>query len=103
MRLEMRIKLILAIAVGLLFCSLATLEFPELVTLSDNTSNDFSLVLLGSRPAVSIKKKQTLPPQKNATSQVTRPAQKPIFRDFDFAVGLQSPNDFLRLFCIQRT
>jgi hypothetical protein len=46
MRLEMRIKLILAIAVGLLFCSLATLEFPELLTLSDSTSNDFSLVLL---------------------------------------------------------
>ena len=46
MRLEIRIKLIPAIAVGLLFCSLATLEFPELLTLSDNTSNDFSLVLL---------------------------------------------------------
>jgi len=41
--LEMRAKLILVTLVGLLFCSLATLETTELLKLADDASNDFSL------------------------------------------------------------
>jgi len=41
--LEMRAKLILVTLVGLLFCSLATLETTELLKLADDISNDFSL------------------------------------------------------------
>ena len=37
----MRAKVIFATLVGLLFCSLATLEITELANLSDDTSNDF--------------------------------------------------------------
>lgn len=40
----MRIRLSLAIVVGLLFCTLAALELPELIRLADDTSNDFSLL-----------------------------------------------------------
>ncbi len=40
----MRAKTILAIIVGMLFCSLLALEIPELLNLTDDTSNDFSLV-----------------------------------------------------------
>jgi hypothetical protein len=40
----MRIRLTLAIVVGLLFCTLAALELPELINLTDDTSNDFSLL-----------------------------------------------------------
>jgi len=39
----MRAKFILVTLVGLLFCSLATLETTELLKLADDTSNDFSL------------------------------------------------------------
>jgi hypothetical protein len=39
----MRAKLILVTLVGLLFCSLATLEATELLKLADDISNDFSL------------------------------------------------------------
>ena len=37
----MRIKLTLAIVVGLLFCALVIREIPELINLVDDTSNDF--------------------------------------------------------------
>jgi hypothetical protein len=40
----MRIRLSVAIVVGLLFCTLAALELPELISLTDDTSNDFSLL-----------------------------------------------------------
>lgn len=38
----MRIRLILAVLLGLLFRSLASLEATELARLADDTSNDFS-------------------------------------------------------------
>jgi len=41
----MGVRFIVAIIVGLLFCTLATLEFPELLNLSDDTSNDYSLAI----------------------------------------------------------
>ena len=44
----MRAKLILATLVGLLLCSLATLEITELSRLADDTSNDFSLLHSGA-------------------------------------------------------
>jgi hypothetical protein len=40
-----RIRICFAVVVGLLFCTLATLELPELVNLSDDTSNDYSLTV----------------------------------------------------------
>jgi hypothetical protein len=40
---EMRAKLILVTLVGLLLCSLATLEITEFARLADDTSHDFSL------------------------------------------------------------
>jgi hypothetical protein len=38
----MRLKVIFFVVVGLLLCSLATLETPEFLKLADDTSNDFS-------------------------------------------------------------
>lgn len=40
----MRAKAVFAIIAGLLFCTLATLEFPEFLRLVDDTSNDYSLI-----------------------------------------------------------
>lgn len=99
----MSIKLALAMAVGLLLCSLATLEFPELVTLSDNTSNDFSLQVLGGGRAIAVQKNQTPRPERSAIPEVARLLHSATPRVFDFSLSLQSTNDLLRLLCIQRT
>ena len=45
----MRIRVSFAMVVGLLFCTLATLELPELLNLTDNTSNDYSLTVFQHR------------------------------------------------------
>jgi hypothetical protein len=39
-----RAKLIFAILAGILFCTVSTLEVPELLRLADDTSNDFPVV-----------------------------------------------------------
>ena len=49
----LRIKLPFAIVVGLLFCTLATMELPELINLVDDTSNDFSLIVFVKNAATS--------------------------------------------------
>ena len=41
----MRTPIKIAMVVVVLLCTLATLEFPELVNLTDDTSNDFSLTV----------------------------------------------------------
>jgi hypothetical protein len=37
-------KLLLTLVISLILCGIATAEFPELLSLSDNTSNDFAIV-----------------------------------------------------------
>ena len=56
----MRIKLTLSIVLGLLFCALVVTEFPELINLIDNTSNDFSLVVF-AKDAVTVVEIEMLP------------------------------------------
>src|SRR5271170_4173205 len=51
---EMRSKLFFFVVVGLLFCSLATLETTEFLTLTDDTSNDFSLLHVETNPSSAI-------------------------------------------------
>jgi hypothetical protein len=41
---RLRSNFMFAVLVGLLFCSLATLETTELLRLTDDTSNDFSIL-----------------------------------------------------------
>lgn len=100
---EVRIKLIFGLAVVLLFCSLATLEFPELITLSDNTSNDFSVEVFGVSGIAPVAAKTTAPPQQ---ALISEPLLS-FFDDTDGHLGLASDSlhekDCLRLFCIQRT
>jgi hypothetical protein len=52
----MRIRLIVATIAGLLFCTLAALEFPELVNLTDDTSNDYSLAIFPRSEGAAVQK-----------------------------------------------
>jgi hypothetical protein len=91
--------------VALLFCALAVVEFPELVSLKDDTSNDFTLLV--SRQDVS------------SASNTIKPAQTPVaipVREVSLRAPISnllalsfpdtlshSPVDYLHLLCVHRT
>jgi hypothetical protein len=96
----MRLKLIVAIVVSLLLCTLATLELPELINLTDDTSNDFSLVVFVENTAVAVKD-QMVHLERHpvlAGIQCRRPA--PGFRSHSL---VRSSDNMLHSLCIQRT
>jgi hypothetical protein len=95
-----RTKLTLGMAVGLLFCTLAMLEMPEFLTLTDNTSNDFSLVTSQEDPAAVVQSQAPLV-SASSTPGVTRPRTPSIrIRPLN-----QPPtvDDLLHSLCVQRT
>lgn len=51
----MRTKIIVATLAGMLFCALSTMEFPELLRLANDTSNDFSVTTLQHGPPAATK------------------------------------------------
>lgn len=95
----MRTRFILVAFVSLLFCSLCTLETPELVKLADDTSNDFSIL---------IHRQETTEPVCNpvpiAPLKVSRP--RPVLDFAPVHLRLVSSShfapDFLHFLCIQR-
>jgi len=95
----MRATLILATLVGLLFCSLATLETTELLKLADDISNDFSLPHSGQESAsAAIRESCELQPRVVAT---THRCEWP--RVFRHTAGSSHPaKDFLHFLCIIR-
>jgi hypothetical protein len=46
-----RHRFCLALVICLLFCCLSSIEFPEFVNLTDDTSNDFTLVVSAHTPS----------------------------------------------------
>ena len=93
-------KLILAVLVGLLFCTLATLETTELLNLADDTSNDFSLIGTQQQASlVAISESGALEPRVVPTTlgcERPRVPRRP--------AGSSYPaNDFLDFLCIMRT
>lgn len=99
----MRNRLTLLTVVGLLLCSLSTIELPELVNLIDNTSNDYSLVVFGKdAPTVTKVRVGTLHRGGRAADISRLPTAAP----FWIATSIQPlhmPEDILHLFCVQRT
>ena len=94
----------LVLVMGLLVCALSTLEIPELLKLTDNTSNDYSTAVF----------------QKNKIASVTLRAQSPDVARFvvltlpvverarptraaESCESSQSLPDLLHLLCIRRT
>ncbi|MGD0963016.1 MAG: hypothetical protein ABSA57_03835 [Candidatus Acidiferrales bacterium] len=99
----MGIRFIVAIIVGLLFCTLATLEFPELLTLSDDTWNDYSLELCQGATS-DVVERQADSPQAAVVGELERNIE------VDHSVlpvgryrSLCDASDFLPLLCIRRT
>jgi hypothetical protein len=98
----LRINLTLAMAVGLLFCSLATMELPELVNLTDDTSNDFSLVVF-VKNAVTIVKVQMHRQGRSALAGVRRRQAAAFFATRSPIQSFHTSGDPLHLLCVQRT
>ena len=96
----MRAKLILVTLVGLLFCSLATLETTELLKLADDTSNDFSLPQSEHETSSAIARKSlSVQPTAYPTTNECEPR-----RVHRRAADSSYPaKDFLHFLCIIRT
>jgi hypothetical protein len=96
----MRTRFILVAVVSLLFCSLSTLETPELVKLADDTSNDFSIMIHHQETTESI-----CNPGPIARLRVSRP--RPVLDRTPIQLGSISSSrfapDLLHFLCIQRT
>jgi type III secretory pathway lipoprotein EscJ len=96
----MRSHLTLVVLVGLLFCSLAAIEIPELVNLTDDTSNDYTVIVSQSRTtAVKVSQQSgavAIAVQSNPISEYSGVA-----RSFDGAT--HRSHGVLHLCCVQRT
>ncbi|MFY9729980.1 MAG: hypothetical protein WAK24_05190 [Candidatus Acidiferrales bacterium] len=98
----MRIKLTLAIVVGLLFCALVIREIPELINLVDDTSNDFSLVVF-AKDALKVVKIQILPPGQPVFADIQCRQAALCFPTHPLIQTFQTPDDVLHVSCVLRT
>ncbi len=96
----MRLKVIFFVVIGLLFCSLATLETTEILKLADDTSNDFSLlnVEANTTSAVVRKAQESKPKAVPAPVQTRQPKVLPVVSH-----SAHASNDLLQLLCVIRT
>jgi hypothetical protein len=97
-----RTELTLALVVGLLFCSLATMEVPELINLVDNTSNDFSLVVFVKNAPTTVEVRMRHQGRPGLPS-VPRSRQPSVLRTHSSILSLQASGDMLHVLCVQRT
>jgi hypothetical protein len=99
----MRSKLILAMVAGLLFCALATLEFPELMHLTDDVSNDFTM-LHSPQPVNSPSSvRPTVPDVQLTLPGYIAVAFSRINPSFIAHFSPRSSMDILHFFCVRRT
>jgi hypothetical protein len=98
----LRIKLPFAIVVGLLFCTLATMELPELINLVDDTSNDFSLIVF-VKNAATVVKVQMLRKGRPALADVQPRQATARFSTRSLIQTFYTLGDTLHLLCVQRT
>jgi hypothetical protein len=97
---KMRRKVIFFVVLGLLFCSLATLETTEFVKLADDTSNDFSLlnVETNTTSAVVRQSHESQPKAVPAPIQSRQPKVR-----LDISESSDTTRDLLHLLCVIRT
>ena len=94
----MRAKFIFATLVALLFCSLATLEITELFELTDDTSNDYSLVGTQQPSSAVVPQNLELQPKTNRTTETRWPTARPVPPSASYHA-----KDVLHLLCLMRT
>lgn len=97
----MRARLILALVAGLLFCTLTTLELPEFLKLTDDTSNDFMLDDVESTVPVAIE--GVAPRSDDPVSLAVRVIHKAFVAHPAPALSSTSGREILRSFCVLRT
>jgi hypothetical protein len=99
----MRLKVIFFIVVGLLFCSLATLETGEFLKLTDDTSNDFSLLNVEANSSSSIVRQaqESRPKAVPAPIQRRQPKQPKVRPAISGSSNASS--DLLHVLCVIRT
>jgi hypothetical protein len=93
-------RLIFATLIGLLLCSLVTLETTELLRLADDTSNDISLRNV-QQQAASIAVPQSRD-QQPETVQTLDGGERPNVRP-QTAGSSHTPKDILQALCVMRT
>jgi hypothetical protein len=99
-----RNRLSLAIVAGLLFCTLVALELPELLNLTDDTSNDFSL--LCTQQDASAVVSQSHVRQTIVRQTIVLPARSDCKQPNErarFISSLRTPKESLHLLCALRT
>lgn len=97
----MRAKFIFAILAGILFCTVSTLEVPELLRLADDTSNDFPVAGVHEAAPVAVEAQTRLggvPPL--AETAAPRPVLNARFQSRGFEPTV---DDFLHSLCVLRT
>jgi hypothetical protein len=96
----MRPRVIFFVVVGLLFCSLATLETGEFLKLADDTSNDFSLLNVEANTTSAIVRRS----QESQAKAVPAPIQsrQSKFRA-DISGTVDTSSDILHVLCVLRT
>src|ERR1700746_3852934 len=94
----MRAKFIFATLVVVLFCSLATLEITELFELTDDTSNDFSLVGTQQASSAVVPQGLELQPKTDPTTETRWPTARPVRASASYHA-----KDVLHLLCLMRT
>lgn len=99
----MRVKLALATVVGLLLCSLATMEFPELVNLIDDSSNDFSLVVFVKGAPTAVKVGVRTLHEERRSAPAGREAIFALLRTDLLIQPAQIAADMLDQLCVHRT
>jgi hypothetical protein len=90
--------------IGLLFCTLGTLELPELVNLTDNTSNDYSTSVFQNQKESIVKEDKQLPSVAPRTVLAQLTGERQTIRRMGYAQSLPAAqSDSLHFFCILRT
>jgi hypothetical protein len=96
----MNIRLRIVLVVVVLLCALTTLEFPELVRLSDDTSNDFSFTVSDAVNIAVSERQSSVPVSELAPKDLML---WPFAEDIRHDTAFNSPSDLLALHCIHRT
>ena len=93
-----------ALIIGLLFCTLGTLELPELVNLTDNTSNDYSPSVFQNQQASIVKETKQVPDETLPVVPLRPKSERQTVLQMRYAQSVcAAQSNSLHLFCILRT
>jgi hypothetical protein len=96
-----RAKVILTVVVGLLLCTLSTLEFPEFLKLIDDTSNDYLVTQVQDAVPPAARKEAPRTSSPIRIVQTSSRDPRPVHPGAPGRVA--SAGDFLHWICILRT